>query len=597
MSADEIAPSRDLVPFSAVLPRLHLTREAQHTWTTPCPACSGVLDVDNSGYGTFEINCGNAECDRDTLAAALGVAAVDLFAFGNDVADVPCGPLDCGPIDWTSVRAEEDVDRARLVLRHIRERGHAISFTPEAGWLLWEGSTWDNVRTETLRTYAHEVAEHLYDAAEYERKQARALDKDAAKARDAKASRLEKSSRALRRSVHIDALLKELPALPGVLASILDYDTCHDVIGVGNGVVDLRTGVLRPYTSADKLTRKTVFDYDPAATAPRWERYLSEVFIGEDGTADGEYVAFIRRLIGYGITGHTREHILAVMYGRGANGKSVFVETVQHVFQQHTSTTPFETLEEKPTGSIPNDIAALRGSRLVMASEGGAGRPMNEAVIKRLTGGDTISARFMRKDFFEFVPAFLIMLATNHKPSFRGQDEGLWRRVKLLPFRAHFPVGQRDDSLKDTLCTTEAQGILAWAVRGAAEWYTNGLAVPQMIEDETAAFRTESDRLGEFIADCLSVTGERENTATLTEVFTTYRDWSEEVREERPFGRNLFGNMLSERPGITRVLVHKSPVYRGVKIGTPSQARARANAAKRADHHLGSVPADGGAPF
>lgn len=586
--------------------------------TTGCPSCGGemqLLRVDD----VVKVFCVADEdpCSPNDIAKRFGLSVAELEALKDDIVVTPGASHSPDPIVWEDVRAEADVDRARVLYRYILQTGKDVIYAKETNWLLWEGAQWKATDETRIRAFAHEVGDQMYDAAECALASSRALlhkadgtkpstpEEHAAKDRKADASRLHSASLFYRKTVYIDAVVrKELPAMNAgkgskgedllVRRSITEFDRDSDVLGVRNGVVDLRTGKLRPYRKEDLITKAVDIDYDPDAEAPLWERYLSEVFIAEDGSPDPEFVDFMRRLIGYAATGHTREHVLPVFFGRGSNGKSVFLEVMSAVFAEHATTTPFETFVDKPAGGIPNDIAALRGARLVMASEGSAAKPMDEAVIKRLTGGDTISARFLNREFFQFVPSFTILMATNYKPTFRGQDEGLWRRVKLIPFRAYFPVDiskeapspfirERDKSLKEKLLADEQAGILAWAVRGAMEWYRTGLAVPASIEKETSEFRTESDSLGEFIADVLDVTGEHSDIVFLSDLFPAYTAWAKEADENgHTFGRKLFSQMMGERPGIVRAMRGGKVMYRGMKILSMHEQTARRKAAERA---------------
>ncbi|WP_327385683.1 phage/plasmid primase, P4 family [Streptomyces sp. NBC_01207] len=354
----------------------------------------------------------------------------------------------------------------------------------------------------------------------------------------------------------IDALLTELCSVPNVSIGATDFDDRPDLLNFKNGTVDLRTGRMRAHDQTDLLTYALDINYSPDATCPRWEAFLGEIF-----PEMPDMPAYIQRLVGYGITGHTTEQSFGVLWGKGANGKSVLVDTLTSVFRAISRTTPFSTFEERKSGGIPNDIAALRGARLVMASEGESGKPMSESILKRVTGKDMISARFLRQEFFEFRPSFLLLLATNHKPKFKSQDEGLWRRVKLIPFKRWFSPAERDPAL-DRKLLAEAEGIAAWAVRGAVSWYRDGLRDPQVITGASQEYRETSDPLAGFLPGVLEWADDSV-TMSGNDAFNTYLEWceAENLPGRERWTRQAFYSAMEER-GATKRRTNK-----GISLG------------------------------
>lgn len=500
-------------------------------------------------------------------------------------------------------RLFSDVYNAKTLLAVIHEQGGDVRFTAEAGFIVYRpnAGTWEIDSAEWVRSQAQEVAARVQRAIleQMQAMDARVAGIDDKDLRDTTGNLLDAQRRKARSGTlvsyvmstrGIDSMIRELRALPGIFASYEDFDQHPHLLAVANGVVNLETGELLPYSMSTRdlyLLRRVNTPYIQGARNPRWERFLNEIFDKHD-----DVPAYMKRLIGYGITGHTTEQALAVFYGGGSNGKGVFLETLTGIFKGITTTTPFSTFEVKPSGGIPNDIAALKGSRLVMASEGEQGRQMAESLIKRLTGGDTISARFMRKEFFEFQPTFLILLATNYKPNFRGQDYGLWRRVKLVPFDRTFTASDRDNYLTSKFLGKRVPaaayrdgedygdgpaGILAWAVEGAMEWSRDGLLDPAVVTNATAEFKETSDKLYEFYSEYLVKDAEARIKGS--DVWDFYLQWADDENLDKRdrWGKNTFFKALEER-GAVKIHPGGAVWFKGLRKRRPSETHGAADA-------------------
>jgi putative DNA primase/helicase len=465
-----------------------------------------------------------------------------------------------------SVYPLTDLGNARFLRDYARSQGSDLRYAPESGFFVLDGGVWRPDDLDASRAYAQEAAEMTAAIARTMAVGAVTKEQEAAAKAWRAWANYSQSSRG------IDAAIREVKALRDVATPLDRFDQRHDLLACVNGVVDLRTGDLLPHDPAYLLTRRIDLVYRKDAKAPRWEKFLGEVFDKYPALP-----AYMRRLVGYGITGRTDEQCFVVHVGKGANGKSVLTDTLTEVFREATVTTPFSTFEAKPSGGIPNDIAALKGARLVMASEGEANKPMAEAMLKRVTGRDLIAARFMRKEFFEFRPTFLIMLASNYKPQFRGQDEGLWRRVKLIPWERYFAPHERNPRLGAELLA-EAEGIFAWAVRGAVEWYEGGLRDPEVVKSAVGAYRETSDALygflpGEWLHD------DEARAIPATDLYLSYREWCqhEGIRDADAWTKRTFNAALEER-GLTKRRAASGMVFDGVRRATAKDDAEAADA-------------------
>jgi len=436
-----------------------------------------------------------------------------------------------------NVYALSDVGGARYLRDLLDSKGQSIRYTEATGFLQLENGIWTQRADAQVRTLAHHIGDRLRQFAAAARENAlNTKDKNDVDQANRFAYYRDHASS----SRGVDALIKELRSVDGVYASIGDFDRHPYYLAARNGVIDLRAGKLLPHDPAFLLTKRIEHDYLPEAEAPRWRRFLSEIFPDQP-----EMPGYIQRLIGYGITGSTDEQCFVVFYGTGSNGKSILTDTLTEIFRAITTTTPFSTFEQKPSGGIPNDLAALVSARLVMASEGDQGKRMAEAVLKRITGRDKVSARFLNREFFEFQPQFLLIMASNYKPAFMGQDDGLWRRVKLVEFRKQFKGAEKDKHLADTLLG-ESAGILAWAVEGARQWYASGMSEPDTVVKVTTDYRAQSDVLNGFIPGEWQA---GDGWVSRTTLFRSFQEYAEDgnLKDLAGWSNRAFYRAIEER--------------------------------------------------
>lgn len=385
-------------------------------------------------------------------------------------------------------------------LRDFMARSGGVRYASGLGFLVWDGTIWTPGDAKVREALHFMGAELIASGDDSSRKLAlKAL---------------------TNRS--IDAVIKELPSVPGVPARADEFDSRPELLSVANGTVNLRLGTLHPHTPADMITKRLDVAYRPEAECPRWDRFLMEVFPHHP-----EMPAFMRRLVGYGVTGSTSEQCFVFMHGQGANGKSVLLDAILYVFRGITKSTEFSTFEQRTAvGQASPELAELRGARLVTASETEKYSRLAEALVKQLTGGDPVTTRKLYGNPFTYVPSFLLLVAGNYKPAILSQDLGVWRRVKLIPFEATFRGDKADKTLPSKL-REEAEGILAWAVRGAMEWYATGLQEPGSVSTATQDYRESEDRLAEFIAARL-VQEPGARVAPMG-VRRTYAEWAEDA--------------------------------------------------------------------
>ena len=393
-------------------------------------------------------------------------------------------------------------------------------------WFVWNGKRWVMDDTGEIYRRAKKTTNRLW----------RGVDKFSdPDRRDRWKSHAKRSESAYR----IKAMVELAQSEQGIAVAQEKLDVEPWLLNVENGTLDLKTGSLRPHKREDLLTKIAPVSYDEKAVCPSWNTFLNEIMEG-----DPDLVRFLQKAIGYSLTANTHEQVLFILYGTGANGKSTFINTIIHLLGDYVLQIATETLLAKKQGNgIPNDVARLKSARFVAAVEAEQGRPLAEALVKQLTGGDPIAARFLYGEYFQFYPTFKLFLSVNHKPVIKGSDNGIWRRIRLIPFNVTFPPDKRDPNLSTKL-VRELPGILRWAVEGCLLWQKEGLEPPDAVKAATEDYRLEMDVVGDFIAECCEeVPGAK---TPFKDLFEKYTEWSSQNGDCSP-DRKEFASGLSER--------------------------------------------------
>jgi len=416
-----------------------------------------------------------------------------------------------------SVIHNTDLGNARrLVARH----GTDIRYCHAWGaWFIWDGRRWAKDETGEIQRLARATVASIHEEA------SRQVSAELWRALEKWAMRSESRER-------LGAMVDVAGDEPGVYIRHTELNANPWLLNVMNGTLDLQTGKLRPHRREDAITKISPVVYDPGATCPLWLSFLRRIL------PDPALRAFIQRAAGYSLTGLTIEQCLLFLFGTGANGKTTLIETLMGLLADYAQKAPTEMLMTRPGGSIPNDIARLPGARLVVAAEIEAGRQMAESLVKDLTGGDTMVARFMRQEFFEFRPTHKLWMYGNHKPIIRGTDDGIWRRIHLVPFLVTIPEAEKDPGLVKKL-NAELPGILKWAVDGCLAWQEKGLGIPGAVDQATGKYRAEMDVLGRFLGDCCHL--EPRARVTKAALYEAYERWGGDLTKRK------FGDALRER--------------------------------------------------
>lgn len=412
----------------------------------------------------------------------------------------------------------------RLVYRSGNNLRYCIEFEE---WLLWDGSTWIEDKKRRIERIAIKTFREMYN------EMANEDDTDQRK----KIYKWAQSSE--RSSVFLNSINRAQAMLP-VTQQELNKDPFK--LNCLNGVLDLKTGELLQHKRDYLITKNTYINYDSKAKCPNWIKFLENIFKHEDGEIKRDLIDFIQKAVGYALTGDTNEQVAFFLWGTGRNGKSTLINTIKDLLGDYSKQTNSDTFTSKINeGGINNDIARLHGSRFVSAVESEDGQKLSESLIKQLTGGEPITARFLRREFFEFMPEFKIFFTTNHKPIVKGDDEGIWRRIRLIPFDYTIPKEEVDKHLPEKL-HKELPGILKWAVDGCLNWQQEGLGEPADVKNATDEYKDEMDLLSSFLEECCVKNPDAK--VQVNDLHKKYMSWAEE-NGEYPMKKRVFNNRIT----------------------------------------------------
>ena len=476
----------------------------------------------------------------------------------------------------TTVAADEQIEQPYTDLgnarRLVADHGHDLRYAPQWGsWLIWHNTRWQEDITGETNRRAKAVVDGM-------------ITQQATITNDNERKALHKHWQRSQAASRLDAMIHVATTEPGIPIRIDQLDADPWLLNTSSGALDLRTCAITGSDRRHLVTKLAPTTIDPDAQCPTWEWFLNWAMQG-----DTELVEFLRRAVGYSLTGTVGEQCLFFLHGGGANGKSTFLSVIQHLLGDYAFAAEADLLLASNHERHSTGIADLHGRRIVVVQETDEGRRLDEALVKRLTGGDLITARRMRQDNFQFTPTHKLWMAANHRPTVRGTDHAIWRRIRMIPFTNSIDEKDQDHTLIDRLLA-ELPGITQWALAGCNAWQTAGLRPPAAVLQATLDYRTEQDHIGRFVDECCTLA--EGLTVSARDLRNAYETWCNEAGE-RPWSEKAMAPHLVDR-GCVKQRTMDSRLWRHIALaGTAatelSRRLDRGDWGKRAS---GDTPAD-----
>jgi len=401
-------------------------------------------------------------------------------------------------------------------------------------WYIWNDIKWEQDNQNKIQELAKETANQMLQEA--------LLISDSAKRNE-----LVNHAKKCQSKASINNLIDLANSHPDINVIDEDFDKDHFLLNVKNGTINLKTGKLLPHDPKNLITKFCNVEYDESATCPKFHGFIDYIFAGNH-----DLINYIQKLVGYCLTGSTEEQILPILYGNGNNGKSTFMQVIQGLFGDYAISADTTSFSASNNSTIRCDLARMKEARVVLTTEFESNQHISEALIKRITGGESIECRKLYKDPFEYLPTFTILMATNHRPEIKGTDEGIWRRIHLIPFTVKIADKDRKKNYAKELMK-ELPGILNWALEGCLKWQREGLEKPSPVKAATTDYRNDMDELGEFLKVVCNVSDEARILSS--ELYAAYTSWCESNGIRVPQKNRSFSLKLKERGFET---VHRS---------------------------------------